>query len=145
MTTSMSAALRWGTHPTSCRSSPPAISNQPSNHPSNQPTPPSHQVFNEDRKQVNGLLLVHLPDGPTAQFRLSNLVLGVDIKVGGWVGSPLGVGAASWEARGKQLCASWFRACRLRLSCRQYLATTPPPPSSHRATRAPPATAPSWC
>lgn len=40
------------------------------------------QVFNEDRKQINGLLLVHLPDGPTAQFRLSNLVLSTDIKVG---------------------------------------------------------------
>lgn len=37
-------------------------------------------VFNEDRKQINGLLLVHLPDGPTARFRLSNLVLGQDIK-----------------------------------------------------------------
>ena len=37
-------------------------------------------VFNEDRKAVNGLLLVHLPHGPTAQFRLSNLVLGRDIK-----------------------------------------------------------------
>lgn len=41
------------------------------------------QVFNEDRKQINGLLLVHLPDGPTARFRLSNLVLSDDIKVGG--------------------------------------------------------------
>ena len=40
-------------------------------------------VFNEDRKAVNGLLAVHLPDGPTAQFRLSNLVLSKDIKVGG--------------------------------------------------------------
>jgi ribosome production factor 1 len=38
-------------------------------------------VFNEDRKEVNGLLLVHLPDGPTAHFRLSNLKLGRDIKV----------------------------------------------------------------
>lgn len=37
-------------------------------------------VFNEDRKQINGLLLVHLPDGPTARFRLSNLVLSDDIK-----------------------------------------------------------------
>ncbi|GLC42365.1 Ribosome production factor 1 [Pleodorina starrii] len=37
-------------------------------------------VFNEDRKQINGLLLVHLPDGPTAHFRLSNLKLGRDIK-----------------------------------------------------------------
>lgn len=44
------------------------------------------QVFNEDRKQINGLLLVHLPDGPTAQFRLSNLVLSTDIKVGCCVG-----------------------------------------------------------
>jgi ribosome production factor 1 len=38
-------------------------------------------VFNEDRKSINGMLLVHLPDGPTAQFRLSNLVLSKDIKV----------------------------------------------------------------
>ena len=37
-------------------------------------------VFNEDRKNVNGLVLVHLPDGPTARFRLSNLVLSSDIK-----------------------------------------------------------------
>jgi ribosome production factor 1 len=37
-------------------------------------------VFNEDRKGVNGLLHVHLPDGPTAHYRLSNLVLGRDIK-----------------------------------------------------------------
>jgi ribosome production factor 1 len=38
-------------------------------------------VFNEDRKGINGLLLVHLPDGPTAHFKISNLVLGRDIKV----------------------------------------------------------------
>ncbi|KAI8466209.1 MAG: anticodon-binding protein [Monoraphidium minutum] len=37
-------------------------------------------VFNEDRKGVNGLLLVHLPGGPTAHFRISNLTLGRDIK-----------------------------------------------------------------
>ncbi|KIZ05564.1 Ribosome production factor 1, partial [Monoraphidium neglectum] len=37
-------------------------------------------VFNEDRKGINGLLLVHLPDGPTAHFKISNLVLGRDIK-----------------------------------------------------------------
>lgn len=30
--------------------------------------------------QINGMLLVHLPDGPTAHFRLSNLKLGRDIK-----------------------------------------------------------------
>lgn len=39
-------------------------------------------VFNEDRKTINGMLVVHLPDGPTARFRLSNLVLSKDIKVG---------------------------------------------------------------
>lgn len=38
-------------------------------------------VFNEDRKQVNGLLLIHLPAGPTAHFRLSSLKLSRDIKV----------------------------------------------------------------
>ena len=37
-------------------------------------------VFNEDRKGVNGLLLVHLAEGPTAHFKISNLVLGRDIK-----------------------------------------------------------------
>lgn len=37
-------------------------------------------VFNEDRKEINGMLVVHLPDGPTAHFRLSNLVLGKDIR-----------------------------------------------------------------
>ena len=38
-------------------------------------------VFNEDRKKINGLLLVHLPAGPTAHFKLSSLVLSKDIKV----------------------------------------------------------------
>lgn len=38
-------------------------------------------VFNEDRKSINGLLLIHLPDGPTAHFKLSNLVLSKDIRV----------------------------------------------------------------
>lgn len=38
-------------------------------------------VFNEDRKKVNGMLLIHLPDGPTANFRLSNLSLSSDIMV----------------------------------------------------------------
>lgn len=42
-------------------------------------------VFNEDRKKVNAMLVVHLPDGPTARFRLSSLVLGKDIKVWGRV------------------------------------------------------------
>ncbi|XP_075229419.1 putative ribosome production factor 1 isoform X2 [Lycorma delicatula] len=30
-------------------------------------------VINEDRKQPSGLLLIHLPDGPTAYFRVSNV------------------------------------------------------------------------
>lgn len=30
---------------------------------------------------MNGMLLIHLPDGPTAHFKLSNLVLSRDIKV----------------------------------------------------------------
>jgi len=30
-------------------------------------------VINEDRFEPNGLLLIHLPDGPTAYFRLSNV------------------------------------------------------------------------
>ncbi len=38
-------------------------------------------VLNENRKEVNGLLLVHLPNGPTAQFRLANLKLAREIKV----------------------------------------------------------------
>ncbi len=38
-------------------------------------------VLNENRKEVNGLLLVHLPHGPTAHFRLSNLKLSREIKV----------------------------------------------------------------
>jgi len=37
-------------------------------------------VFNEDRKKINGMIVVHLPDGPTAFFRLSSLVLSTDIK-----------------------------------------------------------------
>jgi hypothetical protein len=38
-------------------------------------------VFNEDRKQINGMLLIHLPAGPTALFRLSSLKLSKEIKV----------------------------------------------------------------
>lgn len=38
-------------------------------------------VFNQRGKELDGLLMIHLPDGPTAHFRLSNLVLGEDIKV----------------------------------------------------------------
>jgi hypothetical protein len=32
-------------------------------------------VINENRKEVNGLVLIYLPYGPTAHFRISNLVL----------------------------------------------------------------------
>lgn len=38
-------------------------------------------VLNEDRKSVNGLLLIHLPGGPTAHFKLSSLKLSKDIQV----------------------------------------------------------------
>ena len=38
-------------------------------------------VVNEDRKCVNGLLVVHLPAGPSVHFKLSKLVLGADIPV----------------------------------------------------------------
>eukprot|EP00899_Mesostigma_viride_P015235 jgi/Mesvir1/23712/Mv18659-RA.1 len=37
-------------------------------------------VFNENRKDINGLLLVHLPDGPTAHFRLTSYVPSKKIK-----------------------------------------------------------------
>ena len=39
-------------------------------------------VFNENKKHINGLLLIHLPAGPTAHFKLSSLKLSKDIKVG---------------------------------------------------------------
>lgn len=32
-------------------------------------------ILNEDRFKTNGLLLIHLPEGPTAYFRLSNIKL----------------------------------------------------------------------
>ena len=38
-------------------------------------------VFNENKKHINGLLLIHLPAGPTAHFKLSSLKLSKDIKV----------------------------------------------------------------
>lgn len=37
-------------------------------------------VINEDKRSPNGLLLIHLPDGPTAYFRLSNPRLCKDIR-----------------------------------------------------------------
>lgn len=38
-------------------------------------------VFNEDQKHVNGVLMVHLPGGPTAHFKLSSVVLSKQIRV----------------------------------------------------------------
>lgn len=37
-------------------------------------------VVNEDRKQPNGLLVIHLPEGPTAHFKLSSIKYSKDIK-----------------------------------------------------------------
>ncbi|XP_017494328.1 PREDICTED: probable ribosome production factor 1 [Rhagoletis zephyria] len=37
-------------------------------------------VINEDRRKPNGLLVIHLPNGPTAHFKLSNVKLTSDIK-----------------------------------------------------------------
>eukprot|EP01121_Diplochlamys_sp_Union-15-3_P004571 TRINITY_DN14756_c0_g1_i1.p1 TRINITY_DN14756_c0_g1~~TRINITY_DN14756_c0_g1_i1.p1 ORF type:complete len:322 (-),score=45.80 TRINITY_DN14756_c0_g1_i1:61-1026(-) len=37
-------------------------------------------VINEDNKQINGLLLIHLPDGPTALFKLSSIKYKKDIQ-----------------------------------------------------------------
>ncbi|XP_071118650.1 ribosome production factor 1-like [Haliotis cracherodii] len=37
-------------------------------------------VINEDRKEPNGLVISHLPDGPTAHFKMSNVRLTTDIK-----------------------------------------------------------------
>ncbi|KAL3688275.1 hypothetical protein R1sor_014584 [Riccia sorocarpa] len=37
-------------------------------------------VINENRKEPNGMLVVNLPEGPTAHFKLSSVVLGKDIK-----------------------------------------------------------------
>jgi len=36
-------------------------------------------VINEDRKQPNSLLLSHLPNGPTALFKLTSIILGKNI------------------------------------------------------------------
>lgn len=37
-------------------------------------------VIHDNRKEPNGMLLINLPDGPTAHFKLSSLVLGKKIK-----------------------------------------------------------------
>lgn len=38
-------------------------------------------VINEDMKEPNGVLVIHLPSGPTAYFRMSNLKLTTDLKL----------------------------------------------------------------
>ncbi|CAG9462200.1 unnamed protein product [Pedinophyceae sp. YPF-701] len=37
-------------------------------------------VFHEDRKKMQAMNLIHLPDGPTARFRITNYALSKDIK-----------------------------------------------------------------
>lgn len=37
-------------------------------------------IINEDRRKPDGLLLIHLPGGPTAHFKVSNVRLTTDIK-----------------------------------------------------------------
>lgn len=37
-------------------------------------------VINEDKKELNGMIVCHLPEGPTAMFNLSSVVLNRDIK-----------------------------------------------------------------
>lgn len=37
-------------------------------------------IVNENRREPNGLLLIHLPDGPTAHFRLSNVKITTELK-----------------------------------------------------------------
>ncbi len=38
-------------------------------------------VVNEDRKVPNGLLMIHLPEGPTAHFKLTSFKRGYEIRV----------------------------------------------------------------
>lgn len=38
-------------------------------------------VINEDNRIPNGMLVSHLPEGPTAHFRLSNVKITKEIKV----------------------------------------------------------------
>ena len=44
-------------------------------------------VVNEDRKLPNGLLIIHLPKGPTALFKVTNFKRGYDIRVSRICGS----------------------------------------------------------
>ena len=42
-------------------------------------------VVNEDKKLPNGLLIVHLPDGPTAHFKVTSFKRGYDIRVSPYI------------------------------------------------------------
>lgn len=37
-------------------------------------------VINENRKEPDGLLVIHLPDGPTAHFRVSNVRITTELR-----------------------------------------------------------------
>lgn len=37
-------------------------------------------IVNENRRQPNGLLVIHLPDGPTAHFKLSNVKITSELR-----------------------------------------------------------------
>ncbi|KAB0792221.1 hypothetical protein PPYR_07624 [Photinus pyralis] len=37
-------------------------------------------IINENRKQPNGILVIHLPDGPTAHFKLSNVRITTEMR-----------------------------------------------------------------
>ncbi len=43
-------------------------------------------IINEDRKVVNALTIIHLPNGPTAHFKLSSIKLNKEIRGHGTVG-----------------------------------------------------------
>jgi ribosome production factor 1 len=43
-------------------------------------------IINEDKKMPNQLTVIHLPNGPTAHFKLSSIALNKDIRGHGKVG-----------------------------------------------------------
>lgn len=46
-------------------------------------------IVNEDRKVVNALTVIHLPNGPTAYYKLSNIVCSKAIRVQSFFSSDL--------------------------------------------------------
>jgi ribosome production factor 1 len=42
-------------------------------------------IINEDHKKINGMTVIHLPEGPTAYFKLSNVVLNKEIPDSGTI------------------------------------------------------------